>query len=157
MDCKKPVADVPFTFPVEEFLSEFPAFSEANGFTTTQIVRVGRQAHRYITEWRDGFPLPDPEDRCYALFLMTGHILTLRKNIDDSTAAGQTPQTGRISKAIVGAVTVETDSPNTYNSDDYNYWLAQTPYGQELLAYLQNSAPAGIFCNTRHDSVRVFH
>lgn len=155
MDCRKPVADVPFTFPVEEFLSEFPAFSEANGFTTTQIVRVGRQAHRYITEWRDGFPLPDPEDRCYALFLMTAHILLLRKNADDDIASGNLPSGGRVKKAIVGAVTVETDSLSSTDTDDYDYWLSQTVYGQELLTYLANSAPAGIYCNTKIDSVRV--
>ena len=147
----------PFVFPKDDFLAEFPEFTPADGgFTEAQIIRVGNQAHRYITDWRDGFPLPEPEDRAYALFLMTGHILTLRKQVADDIASGDaSSQVGRIKKATIGAVSVETDSPNSYTIDDYSYWLSQTPYGQELLAFLANSAPAGIFLNGKPDSVRV--
>ena len=145
----------PFVFPIQDFLAEFPEFSVANGFTEAQVARCGKMASRYITEWRNGFPLPERDDRIYAMFLMSAHLLTMRKNAADDLANGNTPTGGRVRKATVGAVTVETDSPNSYTLDDYNYWLSQTVYGQELLAYLANSAPAGIFCNGRKDSVRV--
>lgn len=145
----------PFIFPIEDFLAEFPEFSADKGFTQAMVARCGKQASRYITEWRSGFPLKDPDDRLYAMFLMTGHLIAMRKNAADELANGNTPTGGRVRKATVGAVTVETDSPNSYTLDDYNYWLSQTVYGQELLAYLANSAPAGIFCNGRPDSVRV--
>lgn len=144
----------PFVFPIENFLEEFPEFG-ANGFTQAQVNRCGRMASRYITEWRNGFPLQEADDRLYAMYLMTAHILTMRKNAADDFANGNSPTGGRVRKATVGAVTVETDSPNSYTMDDYSYWLSQTTYGQELLAYLANSAPAGIYCNSRKDSVRV--
>lgn len=143
-----------FVFPSDDFISEFPEFGKTP-FTRAQVSRVGVQAHRYITEWRIGFPLPNPEDRLYALFLMTAHILILRKNAADEIANGDTPSGGRVKKATVGAVSVETESPNQYKSDNYDYWLSQTTYGQELLAYLENSCPAGIYLNDRKDSVRV--
>lgn len=145
----------PFVFPLEDFVAEFPEFGEGTSFTSAQIARVGKQAHKYITDWRYDFPLKEADDRMYALFLMTAHILVMRKNAADDLANGNSPSGGRIRKATVGAVTIETESPNQYTSDDYNYWLSQTIYGQELLAYLANSAPAGIYCNGRKDSVRV--
>ena len=145
----------PRVFPVARFLSEFPQFKNSSDFPETMVARCGKSAMHYITEWRCGFPLQDPEDREYALFLMAAHILTLRKNVNDDMAGGQTPAGGRVKKATVGAVIVETDAPNSYNSDDYTFWLSQTAFGQELLAYLANSAPAGIFMNCARDSVRV--
>lgn len=146
-------APKPFVFPKDDFLAEFPEFG--TGFTEAQVVRCGKAASKYITEWRNGFPLKEPDDRLYAMFLMAAHLLAMRKNAADEMANGNLPAGGRVRKATVGAVSVETDSPNSYTSDDYNYWLSQTTYGQELLAYLANAAPAGIYCNNIRDSVRV--
>jgi hypothetical protein len=145
----------PFIFPLDNFLAEFPEFDNNKSFTNVQIARVGNQAQKYITEGRRGFPLICPDDRLYALFLMTAHILTLRKNAADELASGNVPAGGRVRKATVGAVTVETESPNQYTLDNLTYWLSQTAYGQELLSYLDMSAPAGLYLNTRRDSVRV--
>lgn len=152
--CPSPSGEVR-VFPLAKFLSEFPQFADADNFSETTVARCGNAAMHYITEWRCGFPLEDPNDREYALFLMTAHILSLRKSIDEDMAGGQTPAGGRVKKATVGAVIVETDAPNSYNSDDYTFWLSQTAFGQELLAYLANSAPAGIYMNCMRDSVRV--
>lgn len=142
-------------FNVSRFRSEFPQFADTTAFPENSIARYGRMAQRYITEWRCGFPLSDPDDREYATFLMAAHIASLRKNADDEMSGGSLPAGGRVRKATVGAVTVETDSPHTYNSDDYTYWLSQTTFGQELLAFLANAAPAGIFLNCPRDTVRV--
>ena len=84
---------------------------------------------------------------------MTAHLLAIRKNAADNLGEGTMPAGGRVRKAVVGAVTVETDIPTT--SGDFNYFLSQTAYGQELLAYLENAAPAGIFTNCWPDTVRV--
>lgn len=154
MLCNKPPAE-PYVFPVDRFLAEFPQFNDASSFPVNTVARCGKAATHYITAWRQGFPLEDPDEREYALFLMAAHILSLRKNTDDDMSDGQLPAGGRVRKATVGAVTVETDSPSTYSSDDYTYWLSQTIFGQELLAYLANAAPAGIFTNICKDSVRV--
>lgn len=142
-------------FNVERFLSEFPQFGDGTTFPKAAIARNGKTAQRYIGEWRCGFPLDDPDDREYATFLMAAHLLSMRKNADDEMSGGSLPAGGRVKKATVGAVTVETDSPNTYSADDYTYWLAQTTFGQELLAFLASAAPAGIYLNCQRDSVRV--
>lgn len=154
MFCKPPPAE-PYVFPVNRFTAEFPQFGDVNEYPTATIARCGKAATYYISAWRQGFPLEDPDEREYALFLMAAHLLTMRKNTSDEMAQGQLPAGGRVRKAVVGAVTVETDSPNTYSADDYTYWLSQTIFGQELLAYLANAAPAGIFTNICKDSVRV--
>lgn len=143
-----------FVFPLENFLAEFPEF-DTDAFTRTQLSRIGFQAHRYITEWLPDFPLKDPDDRLYAVYLMAAHILILRKNASDDIGNGTVPSGGRVRKAVIGSVSVETESPNTYTSDAYSYWLSQTVYGQELQAYLDNACPAGIYMNTKRDSVRV--
>lgn len=151
--CMQPhFKEKPYVFPKEEFLDNFPEF-KSQFFSEAMIVRIGTQAKKYITDWRCNFPLPDLEDRQYALFLMTAHLLALRKNAADDMSGGSLPAGGRVRKAVVGAVTVETDAPKT--TGDYNYWLSQTTYGQELLAYLENAAPAGIFSNCYPDTVRV--
>lgn len=154
MECTPPTP-IPFVFPIDRFLSEFPEFNDTSNFPLTNIARCGKMASRYITEWRCGFPLQDPEERLYALFLMTAHLLLLRKNTADDIAGGNLPSGGRVKKAVVGAVTVETDTPNTYRQDDYTFWLSQTTFGQELLSYLESAAPAGLFTNCMRDTVRV--
>lgn len=146
----------PYVFPKDDFFAEFPEFKGLpDFFTEAMVARIGNEAHRFITDWEPGFPLADPEDRRYALFLMTAHMLALRKQAADNLADGTLPAGGRVRKATVGAVTVETDTPSNPNADDYTYWLNQTTYGQELLAFLSNAAPAGIYRNFRPDSVRV--
>ena len=143
----------PYVFPKDNFLAEFPEFADTTQFPESMIARLGKAAHRYITDWRCNFPLPELEDRQYALFLMTAHLLAIRKNAADNLGEGTIPAGGRVRKAVVGAVTVETDIPTT--SGDFNYFLSQTAYGQELLAYLENAAPAGIYTNCWPDTVRV--
>lgn len=145
----------PDVFPYDNFIAEFPEF-DSDSFTRAQITRLGQQAGKYIKRTdKMCFPLSDPSDRQYALFLMTAHMLLLRKNAINEMNGGGTPTGGRVRKATVGAVIVETDSPNSWTMDDFTYWLSQTSYGQELLAYLENSASAGIYCNCRRDSVRL--
>ena len=113
-------------------------------------------------------PIPTHEDsdRWYALFLMTAHILKLK--LDAQNSDGQSPSgggssvssggdssVGRIRKAIIGSVSVETDSPNGYTATDWSYWLNQTQYGTEFLAYMEAATPLGVYLNRLPDTVRV--
>ena len=103
-------------------------------------------------------------DRVYALFLMTAHLIQLSlnnasQNAEQPGAGGSSESgggaVGRVKKTTIGSVTVETDSPNTYTSTDWTYWLQQTPYGSEFLAFMEAVAPLGVYLNGRPDSVRV--
>lgn len=146
----------PFVFPIDRFIAEFPSFGNEENFTKAVIARCGKTASRFFSpDGVCGFPLLDEDDREYALFLITAHILALRKNADDELGTGSLPAGGRVKKATVGAVSVETDSPNSYSSDDYTYWFSQTIFGQEFLAFIAGVAPAGIYMNNCRDSVRV--
>lgn len=90
--------------------------------------------------------------REYALFLMAAHLLTLDSQ-DDAGDPGSS-MAGTPFKAMVGSVSVENTKPNSFTVDDWNYWLNQTKYGRELLAYLDTHSTPGIFLNTPCDSVR---
>ena len=90
--------------------------------------------------------------REYALFLMAAHLLTLDSQ-DDAGDPGSS-MAGTPFKATVGSVSVENTKPNSFTVDDWNYWLNQTKYGRELLAYLDTHSTPGVFLNTPCDSVR---
>jgi len=131
-------------FQADDFLAEFPEFSDSTVFPTQTVAIAGRSAMRFITAPEDGFPLVG-SDRGYALFLLTAHILTLSKNATDAIASGSTPSGGLVVKSIVGSVSVEMQKPNTYTQTEWEYWLNQTTYGQQLQAYLSVAAPCGLF------------
>lgn len=151
------------TFPVDVFLEEFGEFASLE---LPFVMRHGRRAMHYVKYGKAGMPIPsdDDGDRIYALFLMTAHLIQL--SLNNANQNGEQPGSGgssesgggtvgRVKKAMIGSVTVETDSPNTYTSTDWTYWLQQTPYGSEFLAFMEAVAPLGVYLNTRPDSVRV--
>jgi hypothetical protein len=134
-------------FPVDDFLARFPSFSSKE---KVAVIESGNKAMMHITPDQPGMPMRG-KYRFYALFLMTAHLLEL----DDATSSADgTSIAGTPFKATVGSVTIENTKPNSFQSDDWNYWLNQTKYGRELLAYLEVQAPAGIFLNEERDSVR---
>ena len=150
-------------FPVDVFLEEFGEFASLE---LTFVMRHGRRAMHYVKYGKAGMPIPSDEDgdRVYALFLMTAHLIQLSlnnasQNAEQPGAGGYSESgggaIGRVKKTTIGSVTVETDSPNTYTSTDWTYWLHQTPYGSEFLAFMEAVAPLGVYLNGRPDSVRV--
>ena len=152
-------------FPCDEFKAAFPIFaSNPSVYPETAIQLAGNEAMHHITEPSHGMPMENCEDRKYALFLMTAHILVLNHKTDDDTAAGNTSAGGSVVKAVIGSVTHDgiteyfvdyhRTKPNSFTVDDWSYWLGQTEYGRRLLAYLDVQAPF-IFLNTKRDRVRV--
>lgn len=71
------------------------------------------------------------------LNLMTAHIAALAGTI----AAGDTP--GIVTNATIDKISVSLQPPPERNQ--WQYWLNQTPYGQQLLALLQVGAVGGIY------------
>ena len=142
-------------FPFDEFCAAFPAF-KANGsvYSDESIQLAGNEAMHHITEPSHGMPMENCDDRKYALFLMTAHILVLNHKTDGDTTAGNTTAGGSTVKAVIGSVQIENTKPNSFTVDDWSYWLNQTEYGRRLLAYLDVQAPF-VFLNTKRDRVRV--
>ena len=142
-------------FPCDEFKAAFPVFANNTSVYSAEAIQLaGNEAMHHITEPSHGMPMENCEDRKYALFLMTAHILVLNHKTDDDTAAGNTSAGGSVVKAVIGSVQIENTKPNSFTVDDWSYWLGQTEYGRRLLAYLDIQAPF-IFLNTRRDRVRV--
>jgi hypothetical protein len=140
------------TFNLPMFLAMFPQFDSAD-WKQTVVQAAGLRARLHITAWVEGAPLKD-EFREYAQFLMTGHLLVLDKQDDDGNAGDEASSlAGTPYKATIGSVQIESTKQNSFNSDDWNYWLNQTKYGRELLAFMDVHCP-GLFFTTRDDSVR---
>lgn len=140
-------------FPLQVFYSRFPEF-DSEDYGTNVVLNAGQRAMMHVTKSELGMPLFHMEHRQYALFLMTAHLLTLDKSDRDNADGGTgTGLAGLPFKATVGSVSIENTKPNTFTSDDWTYWLSQTKYGRELLAYLEVHATP-IFLNTPEDSVR---
>mgnify|MGYP004447506049 CR=1 FL=1 len=140
-------------FPQTEFLAQFTEFGNAEEYPLDKIMLCGRRAMMHVTEDCDGMPMHG-RYRFYALFLLTAHILLLDKTDSTETENGQITSGGVEFKATVGSISVEKTKPNSFTTDEWEYWLNKTAYGREFLAYMSTRAPAGIFLNTCNDSVR---
>lgn len=141
----------PSAFPLESFLARFPEFDNSEKYPIANLQNYGDRAMMHITHSVPGMPMVG-HYREYALFLMTAHLITL--DAQDDTDDPGSSLAGTPFKATVGSVSIEATKPNSFNSDDWNYWLNQTKYGRELLAYLDTQCAPGIFINTPCDSVR---
>ena len=138
-------------FPLDTFLARFPEFSNEDLYPLSKVQNCGDRAMMHITPSALDMPMHG-RYREYALFLMAAHILTLDSQ-DDADQPGSS-MAGTPFKATVGSVSVENTKPHSVTTDDWNYWLNQTKYGRELLAYLDTQTAPGIFINTPCDSVR---
>lgn len=80
--------------------------------------------------------------RRVALNFITAHLLTL--NIAANTGSADTlPQTAFVESSSIDKISVSVQSFT--NQDQYEWWLNQTPYGQQLLALLAASAVGGAY------------
>ena len=141
----------PSAFPLDTFLARFPEFDDSEKYPIANLQNYGDRAMMHITQSVPGMPMVG-HYREYALFLMTAHLITLDAQ-DDANDPGSA-LAGTPFKATVGSVSIEATKPNSFTSDDWNYWLNQTKYGRELLAYLDTQCAPGIFVNTPCNSVR---
>ncbi len=81
-----------------------------------------------------------------ALDLMAAQIATLMNpNGNDPAGGGSGAATGSgiVTSASIGAVSVSVAQPPT--KDMWEYWLGQTPYGQQLLALLKMKGVGGFY------------
>lgn len=136
---------------VDRFLGWFYEFNDANLWPRKLIEVCYKRARMYVTQWAQCDQL-DGDDREYARGLLVAHLCVLTKanqkqtSSDDggaSTGVSGLGGAGIITSASVGGVNVGMQLPNT--GDAYEFWLYQTKYGLELLAFLQSHVPVGIY------------
>ena len=133
------------------FRAMFPAYSNAYpNFPTATIQQCWNLATSYITNntitgWYEGI---NCQQQTNALNLMTAHILYLNTN----TANGQ--PNGVLTAATIDKVSVTVQPPPDPNQ--WQWWLNQSPYGQQLLALLQITAAGGRFFSAGRPVVTAF-
>jgi hypothetical protein len=81
-----------------------------------------------------------PSQQTLALNLMTAHLVFL----SDQVAAGETG--GVVTGATIDKVSVTLEPPPS--SNNWQYWLNQSPYGKQLLALLQVASVGGMYVST---------
>lgn len=131
------------TFDPAAFRLLFPAFADTNKYPDTVLSGYFSWATIYV----------DKNDNCFlsgdalqmALNLMTAHIAYLM------TQAGGTAATGGLGGGVGGVLTaasidkvsVTVAAPPT--RDGWEYWLASSPYGQQLWAMLLGLSVGGVY------------
>lgn len=146
--------DAPFDRDI--FFSTFPEFKDKTLYPAELVESAGKRSRFYVT-YEQAAHL-DGEERKYVRALMTAHLIVLtcrnRQNAGNGGTQGGTDGggvggavgavggSGIISSASVGGVSVSMSVPDSQNP--WAYWLNQTQYGQEILAFLGNACPAGI-------------
>ena len=104
----------------QAFISQFPEFTD-NESIDVMISRA--------TNYVDIHCGCICNKKQYAIFLLAAHLLTIQNNISNGETTGGV-QTG----ASIDKVSVSYAPPPYTNG--FEYWLSQTPYGQELLALI---------------------
>lgn len=126
-------------FNAAVFRATAPAFSNTFTYPDARIQAQWDLATAYLSNntvigCYNGMPLGQQTS---ALNLMTAHLMALNAAI----AAGQ--PTGVLTGATIDKVSVQLQPPPDENQ--WQWWLNQTPYGQQLLALLQVASAGGRF------------
>jgi hypothetical protein len=124
------------TFDVDLFRQQFPAFANVTTFPTVQLQMYWDMATVYISD-NGSFGDLTGTSRQLAINMMTAHLTALSVLI----AAGQVP--GLMQNATIDKVTVGLTPPPLPNQ--WQWWMNQTPYGQQLLALLQANSVGGFY------------
>lgn len=119
-------------FNIVAFRQIFPAFASETKYPDTMIKFKLSLARGYVSE---GCTLQG-EDYDNALMMMVAHLLW----IDHLIASGQTT-VSITTGATVGSVSVTSAPPPTKTG--WQYWLATSPWGQQLWALLLMRAAGG--------------
>ena len=123
------------TIDVAAFRAMFPVFASVTKYPDTMIEMFYGVAGEYIPPF-DVWCGLNGATLTYALNLLTAHLLA-----EWRIAASN--QTGTvITGATIDKVTVSMLAPPVKNG--WDFWLNQTPYGQQLLALLSAKSVGGI-------------
>jgi len=123
---------------IADFRVQFPQFASDITYPDSLITAYFSIAECYIENEAN----PCLSDACLlqSIYLMTAHLLA----IQNLANAGKTPKF--VTSATVGSVSVSVQPPP--QTDQWQWWLSLTPYGQQLLALLQVSGAAGIYAGS---------
>lgn len=131
------------TFDPAAFRAMFPAFADTNKYPDALLSGYFSIAALYM----------DNNDNCllsgdtlqFALNLMTAHLTQLMTQAAGSMTGGVGAGGvgGVMTSATIDKVSVTVAAPPT--RDGWQYWLATTPYGQQLWALLIGASVGGVY------------
>lgn len=132
------------TMDIATFRALFPEFADVVEYPDAALqTRWDAEAVAYVSD-EDCGDLAGTK-RAYAIQIMLAHLLRLSK-LAAAAGAGATPA-GVVTSATIDKVSVTLAPPPA--RDARGYWLAQTPYGQQLSAYLTAQAVGGFYVGGR--------
>lgn len=127
------------TFDAVLFRLLFTEFADAVLFPDAVLQARWTAATGYISD-TVGCELTAAQ-RTHALQCMTAHIMRLAKVIAFAEVGEGT--TGVVIQATIDKVSVTLQAPPSRG--EWGHWLAQTPYGQQLSAFLAAKASGGFY------------
>ena len=124
------------------FRALFPTFANGTTYPQSTIQGYWNQATTYISNQSGGcyFGGANFAQQTQALNLMTAHLLFLSGQIQAGNIGGV------VSGATIDKVNVTLDPPPKPNQ--WQWFLNQTPYGQQLLALLQVVSVGGFYASS---------
>lgn len=119
------------------FRALFPAFADPVAYPDIMIETYWSVAYTFISPVDCPCQMLNGKALGYSGYLMTAHLMWLAaqgitggSTTDNGGSAG-----GVVTSASIGAVSVTMAQPPFSNG--WDYWLNQSPYGQQLLALLK--------------------
>lgn len=131
-------------FDPAKFRTLFPEFGDVTKYPDVMLQMYFDMASEFISPADCPCAMLAGSRREWSLYLLTAHLLTLALRAQAEAAAGQAPSAGGIeTSASIGDISVGRMAPPA--TDGWQYWLAQTPYGQQIWALLEMVSVGGTF------------
>ncbi len=125
-----------FSYNDAAFRQQYPAFANTTTYPQATLQQYFTTSGLFVQNVNYGW-LSYAGATLTGLYLLTAHLAQLAMLV----AAGQTP--GIETSATVDKISVTMDPPPKPNQ--WQWWLNQTAYGQQLLAMLQAQSVGGMY------------
>lgn len=127
-----------------EFRGQFPEFADAAKYPDSQIQFMADLAATFIDQKNSPCRILRGDRLKMATRLMVAHLMALAAVQKKAGAMGAPGggSTGFVTSSTVGEVSVAKLAPPA--TDGWQWWLAGTPYGQQLWALLELLAVGGM-------------
>lgn len=130
------------TLDIPTFRLLYPEFADPTKFPDAYIQAQWNTAATYMGD-QDGWALSGPA-LVTGLNLLTAHLMKLALII---AAGGGGGVAGVVTGATIDKVSVQLAAPTTRSG--WQYWLATTPYGLQLWAFLSMKSAGGLYIGGR--------